>query len=152
MCFLRTLYCGIIPRLRGQRYECEKKIVSNEKVVNQYSKVVRCQNGIQPPSEKEKRNPTASRLADEYGVGTRSIIRDAQFAKVVDILPKDKRNEVLNGGERISLNDADTILKFPKPIQTKFIKEVEKGTPIKEGGGCAIVVRIDKNKIQKADI
>ena len=71
-------------------------------------------------------------LADEYGVGTATIERNARFAKVVDILPEGIKQEVLSGKENIIRIDTDAIARMDKPTQKKFLKEIESGTPIKE--------------------
>jgi hypothetical protein len=75
---------------------------------------------------------TSQKLADEYGVAERTIRREGNFSKVVDILPEPKKEEVLSGKENFGRNETSKILKFDKPTQKKFIKEVESGTPIKE--------------------
>ena len=66
----------------GKRYETEKKIVSNEKGVNQYSTEVGYQIDNQPKSPKTNEN-----LAKEYGVSPATISRSANFTKVKP-LPK----------------------------------------------------------------
>ena len=112
--------------MRGKRYETEKKIQGGTGA-NQYSKEQSCQSDNSADPAKTNEN-----LAKEYGVASSTISRSANFAKVVDILPTETKNIVLSGAEKISHADTSTILKFDKPTQKKFIKEVESGTPIKE--------------------
>ena len=110
--------------MRGKRYENEKKIVSNESGANQYTREVRVQNEPQPK--------TYDVIAEEYSVSPSTIKRNANFAKVVDILPEEVKHDVLSGEEKISRTMTDTILDFDTPTQKKFLKEIESGTPIKE--------------------
>lgn len=128
----RNLNPNQIAYLRGKRYENEKKIVTNEKGVNQHTKEVTCTNDMQPKSMEEKRNPTASRIANDYGVGIRSVIDNGHFSRVVDILPEEAKSGVLSGEEKISRTNVKTILSLDSPTQKKFLQEVESGTPIKE--------------------
>lgn len=129
----RNLNPNQIAYLRGKRYECEKKIVKNEKGINQYSKEVMRQNDAKPQW-------TRNKLADEYGVGSKTIERNEHFSRVVDILPEEVKSSVLSGNEKITYPETDAILKFPAPIQKKFIQEVEQGTPIKEAVKSPITV------------
>ena len=120
----RNINPNQIAYLRGKRYETEKKIVSNESGANQYTREVRVQNEPQPK--------TYDVIAEEYSVSPSTIKRNANFAKVIDILPEEVKNDVLSGEEKISRTMTDAILDFDKPTQKKFLKEVESGTPIKE--------------------
>ena len=113
----RNLNPNQIAYLRGKRYETEKKIVSNESGANQYTKEVGSHLATQPK--------TSEVLGSEYGVHKSTIIRNANFAKVIDILPEEVKNDVLSGEEKISRTMTDAILDFDKPTQKKFIKEVQ---------------------------
>ena len=92
-------------------------------------------------------------MGSEYGVHKSTIIRNANFAKVVDILPEEVKHDVLSGEEKISRTMTDTILDFDKPTQKKFLKEVESGTPIKEAvlSGKENFGRNETSKILKFD-
>lgn len=83
--------------------------------------------GQNDPSER-----TSEKLADEYGVAERTVRRSEEFARVVDVLPEQAKQSVLKGEEKISRSSITTINKMEAPIKKQFIKEVEKGTPIKE--------------------
>lgn len=85
-----------------------------------------------PNANLKDKTKTSESLGAEYGVHQSTIIRNANFAKAVDILPAEIKTEVLIGKDDISRKDANSILKMDKPTQKKFIKEVESGTPIKE--------------------
>ena len=131
----RNLNPNQIAYLRGKRYETEKKIVSNISGANQHTKEVGYQNDTQAKQPK-----TRDLLAKEYGVGEATIVRNARFAQVVDILPEEVKRGVLEGSEIISQSTTDTIARMDKPTQNKFVKEVESGTPIKEAvkkHGCS---------------
>ena len=122
----RNLNPNQIAYLRGKRYETEKKMQGGTGA-NQYSKEQSFPNANSADSPK-----TSEALGREYGVHQSTIIRNANFAKAVDILPAEIKTEVLIGKDDISRKDANSILKMDKPTQKKFIKEVESGTPIKE--------------------
>ncbi len=63
---------------------------------------------------------TSQIIADEYGVNQSTIIRNAQFSRVVDRLPEEAKQDVLSGAETIRTLDASTILKFnPTTIQKR---------------------------------
>jgi hypothetical protein len=130
----RNLNPNQIAYLRGKRYETEKKIWGGTGS-NQYVKEQSSQVGNLADTPK-----TSRKLADEYGVGKNTILRNANFSKVVDILPDNARRNVLSGDDKISNTITDSILDFDTPTQKKFLKEVESGTPIKEAvkkHGCS---------------
>ena len=102
--------------MRGKRYETEKKIAGGDGT-NQFTKEECYQN------ETKAKKRTSEKIADEYGVGRSTIIRNANFAKVVDILPEEVKHDVLSGEEKISRTMTDAILDFDKPTQKKFLKE-----------------------------
>lgn len=121
----RNLNPNQIAYLRGKRYEMEKKLRTDN--------LRRGENLPNHPNDVSgKGTSTAETLAKEYSVGSATIERDSRFAKVVDILPENAKNDVLSGSEKISRAEASTILKMDALAQKKFLKEVESGTPIKE--------------------
>lgn len=120
----RNLNPNQIDYLRGKRYENEKKIISNERGINQHTSEV----GVQI----EHRPKTSATLGQEYGVSKSTIQRNEQFAKTVDILPQNVRDDVLANKISITQNEARAVSMMDKPTQKKFLKEVESGTPIKE--------------------
>lgn len=123
--------------MKGKRYETEK--ISTSFKGKQYSK-----SGEFKIGNNQKEGNTSRTLADEYGVGKNTILRNADFSKVIDALPTDARDKVLTGDETIRTLDASTILKFDPPTQKKFLKEVGGGTPIKEA-----VKKIDPEQKRK---
>ena len=113
----RNLNPNQIAYLRGKRYETEKKIWGGTGS-NQYVKEQSSQVGNLADTPK-----TSRKLADEYGVGKNTILRNANFSKVVDILPDNARRNVLSGDDKISNTITDSILDFDTPTQKKFLKE-----------------------------
>jgi N6-adenosine-specific RNA methylase IME4 len=85
--------------LRGVRHENEKQ----KHKTNQHTKVAGCQNGTQ--------QKTREKLADEYNVSPETIARDAQFAKGIDHLSDDLKQEVLQGKEKINKGDIQQLAK-----------------------------------------
>ena len=57
---------------------------------------------------------TSQKLADEYGVAERTIRREGNFSKVVDILPEETKHNVLSGKENITRNEAKAVIKMQK--------------------------------------
>lgn len=134
----RNLNPNQIAYLRGKRYETEKKIWGGDRKSGDFES----SRGQSEPLNKK----TYDVIAEEYSVSPSTIKRNANFAKVVDILPEEVKHDVLSGEEKISRTMTDVILDFDKPTQKKFIKEVESGTPIKEA-----VRKVDPDKKRKQD-
>lgn len=101
--------------MRGKRYETEKKIWGGDRKSEEAKK----SSGLLAHLGKT----TSQKLADEYGVHEKTIRREGNFSKVVDILPEPKKEEVLSGKENFGRNETSKILKMDKPTQKKFIKE-----------------------------
>lgn len=70
----------------------------------------------------EKKEKLSQQLATEYNVGEKTIRRDADFAKGVELLPTGVKNEVLQG--KSSLNKKDIIalgkIKTPNQVSSKL--------------------------------
>lgn len=79
--------------LRGKRYENEKL-----KQGRNWDK-------------EEKTSPlkTSEKLANEYGVSDRTIKNDADFAKGVDLLPEERRTDVLSGKSELKKQEVQQI-------------------------------------------
>ena len=122
----RNLNPNQIAYLRGKRYETEKKIWGGDRHSEEFK------SSSLPNANLKDKTKTSEVLGSEYGVHKSTIIRNANFAKVIDILPEEVKHDVLSGEEKISRTMTDAILDFDKPTQKKFLKEVESGTPIKE--------------------
>jgi len=78
--FRRNLTPMQLSYYRGYRYNLDKKKVTNIIGINQYSEVGG-QNDTQP-----KTQSTASRLADQYNVSSRTIKRDAILADAINLI------------------------------------------------------------------
>ena len=103
--------------MRGKRYETEKKIWGGDRHSEEFK------SSSLPNANLKDKTKTSEVLGSEYGVHKSTIIRNANFAKVIDILPEEVKNDVLSGEEKISRTMTDAILDFDKPTQKKFIKE-----------------------------
>ena len=82
----------------GKMNEARKKSVTNETGVNQYTKVDGRQTGTEP-------NRIAGQIAEELGVGRRTVNRAAAFAKGVDALRKvspEAAETVLTGKAKVT--------------------------------------------------
>lgn len=121
----RNLNPNQITYLTGKRFETEKKL-KGAPIGNRNAEKQTAQNGPFVSGD------TAQKIADEYGIGRNTVKRAEKFAKVVDLLPEEARKNILGGNESIKQKESEAILKFDKPTQKKFLKEVESGTPIKE--------------------
>lgn len=70
---------------------------------------------------------TAEKLAKEYGVSDKTIIRDAQFAEGLEILANENpelKKEVLAGTSKITKQDVQALVKKPKKKTKKKPKQL----------------------------
>lgn len=102
----RNLSPTQISYFRGLRYNNEKTDKINNLSQN-YSK------GQNDPSS----NSTAERLSKEYNVSPKTIKRDADFAKGMEMLTPELRNDILRGKQK---------------VEKKVIQQIAKDTFIKE--------------------
>jgi hypothetical protein len=77
--------------LRGKRYETEKKIWGGDRHSEEFK------SSSLPNANLKDKTKTSESLGAEYGVHQSTIIRNANFAKAVDILPAEIKTEVLIG-------------------------------------------------------
>lgn len=96
--------------LRGKRYENEKL---KQGTNNQF---VKSEKGQNVPFQS-----TSEKLAEEYGVSDKTIKRDADFAKGVDLLPEEKRSDVLSGKSELKKQEVQQIGK----VRQQAEKEVK---------------------------
>jgi len=102
--------------LRGLRYEREKKKISNAEGRNQYRKEVVRQNDEQP---------THHKLAKEYNVSPKTIERDAEFAKGIEVIAQGNqalKRDILMGKVKVRKADVQLLGKGPLPQQPPNIK------------------------------
>lgn len=89
--------------LRGRRYENEKlKHGGNRKKESN------------PQNEDLK---TSEKLASEYNVSKATIERDADFAKGVDLLPDERKTEVLSGKSELKKQEVQQIGKIRQQVE-----------------------------------
>lgn len=87
--------------LRGKRYENEKLKHGGDRSKRQ-----------DLPLEK-----TSTKLAEEYGVSDRTIKNDADFAKGVDLLPEERRTDVLSGKSELKKQEVQQIGKIRQQVE-----------------------------------
>lgn len=98
----RNLNPQQVSYFRGLRYNNEKNNLSNNfNSKNDAELVDNSPNGQNDHLENYPELTTAQRLADQYNVGEKTIRRDADFAKGLDKLSPDLKNEVLSGKTKI---------------------------------------------------
>lgn len=97
---------------------------------------------------------TAQRLADQYNVGEKTIRRDADFAKGLDKLSPDLKNEVLSGKTKIERNKIQSLAKnneIQEPISEinqieHYIKPISDTTKFDLKVGLSSVDKLAKQK------
>jgi len=98
----RNLNPQQISYFRGLRYNNEKNnLFNNFYSKNEVELVENSPNGQNDHLENFPELTTAQRLAGQYNVGEKTIRRDADFAKGLDKLSPDLKNEVLSGKTKI---------------------------------------------------
>lgn len=85
----RNLTPEQISQLRGMKQNLEAGGQGGDQKSN-------CHNDS-PHKQSRKHENTAKKLAKEYGVSESTIYRDAKFAKAVDKLPQEEKQEILSG-------------------------------------------------------
>lgn len=102
--------------LRGVRYENEKL---KQGTNNQFVQSEKSQNGTF--------QTTAEKLANEYNVGTRTILRDSEFSKGIDIIASvepEKRFEILQETSELTKQEIQEFAKIPKQAENEIKKNV----------------------------
>ena len=110
----------------GKMNEARKKHVTNEKGINQYTKEDGRQNDAEP-------NRIAGQIAEELGIGRRTVNRAAGFAKGVDALREvnpEAAEKVLSGKANVSKGDVQSISKMPPKAVESAARAIVKGKPI----------------------
>ncbi len=120
----RNLSPTQISYFRGLRYNNEK----TDKINNLSQNYPKGQND---PSG----NSTAERLSKEYNVSPKTIKRDAEFAKGMEMIAPDLRNEILNGVQKIE-----------KKIIQKIAKTQHLSEPIKNFDELITITDISKEE------
>lgn len=89
--------------LRGKRYENEK-LKAGTRTDLTYP-------------QNEDRLKTSEKLAAEYSVSKATIERDADFAKGVDLLPEERRTDVLSGKSELKKQEVQQIGKIRQQVE-----------------------------------
>jgi type VI protein secretion system component Hcp len=98
----RNLNPQQVSYFRGLRYNNEKNnLFNNFSSKNDAELMDNSPNGQNDHLENYPELTTAQRLADQYNVGEKTIRRDADFAKGLDKLTPNLKNEVLSGKTKI---------------------------------------------------
>lgn len=120
----RNLNPNQIAYLRGKRYEVEKNIKSFKG--NQYS------GAGQNDQHQNEEKYTSQRLGEEYGVGERTIRRNAEYAKAIDKMSTNVKEKMLSGECTIGREQVSSYMKLEPTIQKKVIKEIENGVSVSD--------------------
>lgn len=115
--------------LRGKQYEAEKMAIPNAEGRNQHSEVGG-QNVRQPPQRREQRDGTAGRIGKQYGVNGRTIRRDAEYAKGVDLAEAEEpgiRNRILSGESQIPKTIIAAFPAMPKEERKSILLGISSG-------------------------
>lgn len=120
----RNLSPSQISYFRGLRYNNEKQGKTdnlpkgqNDPLVNLDEKTTIITDNLPKGHFDPLANSTADRLATEYKVSPKTIKRDAEFAKGLDKLSIDLRNDILTGTTRIDKNIIQKLGKLPELIE-----------------------------------
>ncbi len=136
----RNLSLTQISYLRGLRYNNEK----TDRISNLNSNFPKGQND---PSG----NSTAERLSKEYNVSPKTIKRDAEFAKGMEMLAPELRNDILSGKQKIEKKVIQQISKdssITEPISD--ISKLSLELSSKESSEPTEKITQISNQIQKA--
>ena len=119
--------------LRGKQYEAEKMTQGTN---NQYVQA-KNENGqnVHFQSRREIKDGTAGRIGKEYGVNGRTIRRDAEFAKGIDMAEKTApgiRDAILSGEVKVSKETVAQLPSMPKETRSATIQSIASGDPPKK--------------------
>lgn len=97
----RNLSPEQISYLRGQKYNTQKLAKGKYERTEHKGQNVPYESGIS----------TADRLAAQFNVSQKTIKRDAEFAAGLDMLPSEKKREVLSGKVKVRKSDIQALAK-----------------------------------------
>ena len=86
-------------------------------------------------SRREIKDGTAGRIGKEYGVNGRTIRRDAEFAKGIDMAEKTApgiRDAILSGEVKVSKETVAQLPSMPKETRSATIQSIASGDPPKK--------------------
>lgn len=114
--------------LRGKQYEAEK-MAQGGTGANQYTAKQSGQN-VQSASRREVKDGTAGRIGKQYGVNGRTIRRDADFAKGVDLAEEEEpgtRNKILSGEVQVPKTVVASFPAMPKEERKAILSGISRG-------------------------
>ena len=121
----RNLTAQQLSYYRGRQYQIEKKRIGDHGSYQQ-AEAEMCQFDTFQPKKS-----TAKRLADQYNVSTRTIMRDSSVAQVIDTLggiATESRRMILAGKAPISRNELEGLSRAPKDELRKVARDIVEGT------------------------
>lgn len=125
--------------LIGKIYRQEKKIISNDKGINQHTKEVDGQNVQQATSEK---------IAQQYGINEKTVRRNEKFADAIDTIKENLGNEtaskILTDEIPIPKTEAIKLAREEPEVQKKIIPIFETGQTKKVEEAKKIIDPVDE--------
>lgn len=109
--------------LRGRQHEAEKVTGGR----NQYTKSAERQNGAE--------RKTSERIAAQYGVGARTIERDAKFARAIDTigaLAPEVKEQILSGKLHAKKKDVIALAEKPEQERSEAVEKIAFGTTVSD--------------------
>ena len=123
-----------ISYLRGKQYEAEKQRQGGDHG-NQYTtKVASAQNEQLPKSREEIKSGTAGRIGKEYGVGSATIRRDADFAVGLDTAEKvspGMKVDVLSGKVKVPKSLIAALSSMDADEQKQTVQDIKEGKTLR---------------------
>ena len=115
--------------LRGKQYEAEK-MAEGAPVGNSRAKKQHGQNVQVDLTRREIKDGTAGRIGKQYGVNGRTIRRDADFAKGVDLAEEEEpgiRNKILSGEAQVPKTVVASFPAMPKEERKAILSDISSG-------------------------
>lgn len=122
----RNLTEGQKDYLIGKRYEMQKKSQGGTGA-NQHTKEQSGQN-VQSATRREQRDGTAGKIGAEYGITSRTVRRNEQFAKGIDSIREtspDMADEILTGKSPVAKTDVMEIARAKEEERQQLIEEIK---------------------------
>ena len=111
---------------RGLHYKADRQIVTNARGINQHSEV---------DGHNDQQPPTATRLANQYRVSSKTIRRDAAVAEAIEMIgeisPEAKR-KILSGEILVDKKKLQVLSAGPKELIEEVAAAIETGAYEKE--------------------
>lgn len=118
--------------LRGKQYEAEKKA---EGTFHGNQHISADGQNVHHQTKRDIKDGTAGRIGKQYGVNGRTIRRDAEFAKGIDMAEKTApgiRDAILSGEVKVSKETVAQLPSMPKETRSATIQSIASGDPPKK--------------------